>query len=303
MGWLYTPDTYQSALVSGESTLDLKQHSEFAPWVTSKGTLSQRAFSWRGWLNRPWISRLFGTISRPSMAQDGVDVWTSYLRESHVSLFRMPVTGREQMTQDGFGLTFIELVRTAGRARSLLRTHRDLSKKDFMKFSSILPKWGTMRNGECSTQVTHPRPIEDNAYSFWPTTANSTYNHGSNRPALAQSLDTVPWATPTANIWKETGPNIDWDLRDQNRITNLAVQAKLWPTPITVDSLGGHRLTGKNKEAKNIGLSLTDASHLHETTQKDGQDGSNEDYLNPSFVEAMMGMPIGWTDFGPLEIQ
>jgi len=36
---------------------------------------------------------------------------------------------------------------------------------------------------------------------------------------------------------------------------------------------------------------------------KDGENGVTEAFLNPLFVETLMGLPIGWTDFAPLETQ
>lgn len=39
-------------------------------------------------------------------------------------------------------------------------------------------------------------------------------------------------------------------------------------------------------------------SHLAPPTSTDGSDGSSSiPVLNPRFVEALMGFPIGWTDF------
>ena len=338
--WLYTPDTYHSALVSEQSTLDFKAHSELSLWVTSKGTPSLRPFSWRGWKNRPWMSRLFGTILNPLEAQSGVDAWISFLRASPANRFHMPVSMEEQKTKDGSGLTFVELVRTAGRARSLLKTHRGLSKEAFMKFSTILPKWGTLRNGVCSMQVTLKRPIKDKGYSFLPTGRALTSNHGLTELISIPNSESKGWATPTANMWKEVGPNIDWEKRNENRITNLTVQAVLWPTPNARDGsrgpeslkdgkrpsghkgnenlegaalwptptardAGNSRRTTVKKDSwtSNDGTTLTDASHLHEKMTTRGQDGLDQVYLNPRFVELLMGLPIGWTDFAPLETQ
>ena len=261
--------------------------------------------------------RLFGTILDPSTAQHGVDAWTSYLRASPASHFRMPVSMEEQKTKDGSGLTFVELVRTAGRAKSLLKTHRGLSKEDFMRFSTILPKWGTLRNGVCSTQVTVKRPIKDRGYSFLPTGRPSTSNLGPIGPNFTPSSESKAWATPTANMWKEQGPNIDWEKRNKNRVTNLTVQAvlwptptteekgSLWPTPIAQDAGGSRRATVPQKASQKSkdGTTLTDAIRLHADKTTHGQDGLEQAFLNPQFVETLMGLPLGWTDFAPLETQ
>ena len=161
-----------------------------------------------------------------------------------------------------------------------------------------------MRNGVCSTQVTQERPIKDRGYSYWPTNGESIGLHGQSKQEYVQILEKKLWATPTANIWKEVGANTDWEMRDKNRISNLAVQAQFWPTPIGTDALGARRKTARKPHWKSKdGTSLTDASLLHETTVKDGENGVTEAFLNPLFVETLMGLPIGWTDFAPLETQ
>ena len=209
-----------------------------------------------------------------------------------------------------------------------------------MKFSTILPKWGTLRNGVCSMQVTVKRPINDKGYSFLPTGRTSTSNHGLAELISIPNSESKGWATPTANMWKEVGPNIDWEKRNENRITNLTVQAVLWPTPNARDGsrgpeslkdgkrqsghkgnenlegaalwptptardAGNSRRTTVKKDSwtSNDGTTLTDASHLHEKMTTRGQDGLDQVYLNPQFVELLMGLPIGWTDFAPLETQ
>ena len=80
--------------------------------------------------------------------------------------------------------------------------------------------------------------------------------------------------------------------------------AALWPTPIARDAGGSRRETVKKGSWKSKdGTTLTDASHLHAGMTTRGEDGLNQVYLNPQFVETLMGLPLGWTDFAPLETQ
>jgi hypothetical protein len=66
-----------------------------------------------------------------------------------------------------------------------------------------------------------------------------------------------------------------------------------WPTPTATDwkraavTIGATQADGQLTEAV--------ASHLARTTPQDGAHGSPAVFLNPSFVEALMGFPIGWT--------
>jgi len=101
-------------------------------------------------------------------------------------------------------------------------------------------------------------------------------------------------------MWKEVGPNIDWEQRMTDRQSHLPSQAALWPTPTAVTSSRRETARKPHWKAKS-GATLTDASLLHGTIQKGGIDGTSQVLLNPQFVETLMGLPIGWTDFDPLE--
>jgi hypothetical protein len=74
--------------------------------------------------------------------------------------------------------------------------------------------------------------------------------------------------------------------------------AKLYPTPNAADALGGRRakpgtmsLTGKTPDGKKRSVPLASALSL---TGCNGQ-------LNPTWVEWLMGFPLGWTDLEGLE--
>jgi len=80
MAWLFVPglEGWNSALESPSDML-------IELCVTSSGKPTRRLASWPAWKNRPWISRLSGTTSQPSMAACGVVSWTSSLRENRAS--------------------------------------------------------------------------------------------------------------------------------------------------------------------------------------------------------------------------
>ncbi len=79
--------------------------------------------------------------------------------------------------------------------------------------------------------------------------------------------------------------------------------SSFWPTPTVGDSAsaGGRNAPGSNAHP---GTSLTDAIRAHAlpgpqdgTTPPDGETTSSViRVLNPRFVEALMGLPDGWTD-------
>lgn len=72
-----------------------------------------------------------------------------------------------------------------------------------------------------------------------------------------------------------------------------------WPTPAATDSMGARNLTCKRPEGTkhHNGITLTDT--IQPTKE---QSSATKARLNPRFVEWLMGAPIGWTDFGPVEM-
>ena len=89
---------------------------------------------------------------------------------------------------------------------------------------------------------------------------------------LREEVIHVSWATPTARDFKDS-PN-DKTGRDMT----LGKQVNGWSPNLQADPTN-NSINGKP----------------HESLQKG--------YLNPSWVEQMMGLPIGWTDSGYLETE
>jgi hypothetical protein len=134
--------------------------------------------------------------------------------------------------------------------------------------------------------------------------------------------DAQLWPTPSATLVQDRENPETWlarqaKLREEYRAKDwrppampLTIAAKLWPTPTAGDcKSAGSRNTATSKAKP--GVSLTDAATTGDsfgrasrplaTTPKDGSAGSQQDcprprlLLNPEFVEALMGFPIGWT--------
>ncbi|HCC81115.1 MAG TPA: hypothetical protein DEQ25_07395, partial [Methylophaga sp.] len=120
------------------------------------------------------------------------------------------------------------------------------------------------------------------------------------------TVQAVLWPTPNARDGSR-GPETHKDgARLSGHKSNENLEgAALWPTPIARDAGGSRRATvpKTGSQKSKDGTTLTDASRLHETITTRGEDGLNQVYLNPQFVEILMGLPLGWTDFAPLETQ
>jgi hypothetical protein len=89
------------------------------------------------------------------------------------------------------------------------------------------------------------------------------------------------WASPNARDWKDSGAS-----QGNRKSPNLGTQVH-WPTPRTKGMCGGSGswdLLNKNttkEQAKQMGA-------------------GNGGKLNPTWVEWLMGWPLGWTDLKPL---
>ena len=94
------------------------------------------------------------------------------------------------------------------------------------------------------------------------------------------------WMTPKASDGEFGTPRTTG--RPMERSTHLGTQVKIWPTPRTAGMCGGTgswELLNKNttkEEARLMGA-------------------GNGGKLNPTWVEWLMGWPLGWTDLKPLE--
>jgi hypothetical protein len=137
------------------------------------------------------------------------------------------------------------------------------------EFSETWPQWGLMRDGECWEQLTLEQTIRGT------------------ESGLSEKLPT-PQATdhrskPTSASWKAKG-GMNYSL------ANPEIQKK-WPTPKVQDS----------RHAKTRHLNESDdhwKSNLGEVVSAQVNGGS----LNPTWVEWLMGWPLGWTDLKPLEM-
>lgn len=107
------------------------------------------------------------------------------------------------------------------------------------------------------------------------------------------------YPTPTATSYGSSNNGSPHDGREEYATKgspSLQRWAQDWPTASATDAKGsrrhGYMLKG------NPGTTLTDAMllFLAQETRKAGERSSSLAVLNPAFVEALMGLPNGWTD-------
>ncbi len=156
------------------------------------------------------------------------------------------------------------------------------------EFSETWPKWGSMQDGECLELATLERPIRESESGLWGTPrvgmargGNFYYDRGKHNleEQVGAAEYAKTWPTPMASDGNMTN-NPRKDGR-QNQLPNVV---KAFPTPKARDWKDG---TSKGPEGwtGDLGKAVNPS--------KDG--GS----LNPTWVEWLMGWPLGWTDLKP----
>jgi hypothetical protein len=116
------------------------------------------------------------------------------------------------------------------------------------------------------------------------------------------------WPTPVANDDNKS-PEAHLAMKARMKggprqtITSLQVLVQQWPTPTAGDSNSSGAAGYSIASGRHSGTTLTDAAvrgRQAPTTAPNGQPTSGKAVLNPQFVEALMGWPIGASGLQPL---
>jgi hypothetical protein len=155
-------------------------------------------------------------------------------------------------------------------------SQRDLfSDLGYQMFSGTWPSSGSMRNGRVYQRPPLVPRTSATGSSSWPTPVASDAGKDRGSSAgwgLRDAVRRLRWPTPNARDHKDTGANVDYKrVAARSKLAGAVMTRTPWPTPTSSrrDGLQSH---GKN--------AITGA-------------------LNPTWVEWLMGFPLGWTDCGP----
>lgn len=210
MAWLYVPGLEASSLDSSSSSETPTDVS-----AMSSGKVSPRPPSWSGWKTRPWIERLSGTTSAPSLATSTAARWISSLEGSRASHSAALADAAELMTPAGCGQRSPEPFATYDRASSSWRMCEESSPRRRTSprsntSSKTWPTSGSMRNGNCYKRPKSEPPTSVSGGGLLPV-----------------------WPTPVAH---DDNKSVDAYLAMKKRygrktITSLQVAVQMWPTP------------------------------------------------------------------------
>jgi len=167
----------------------------------------------------------------------------------------------------------------------LWRTAQCSLLEDLNESLQILPAWGMTVGGELYLRPTLVRRIKEKEFGYWLT---------------PNCMDSLPTRSPEA-LKKQ------YDNNRQGRTTHSTLReqvvypppSQMWPTPATRDYKGANGFKATQEK-----LSQGRRSHMGQLPNAVMMD-KNEAIggtLNPTWVEWLIGWPLGWTDLKPLEM-
>jgi len=233
----------------------------------------------------------FGLTSRLLTDTDGEDVLRSFLADfpAKTSALPAPEMGLTEPDQVS-GFRWPGSFAKYSPSGCSWKTRQCSLLGGLVEFSETWPRWGLMRNGECSARPTAELPTFGSESGLLPTPVaidtGSRFNRSASagaalRPTLGAMARFDLWPTPTASLGTKGGRVTPRKGREGGTLIE-AVSDRMWPTPTAQD-------------AKNNGGG---SQHVRNTKPLNAEVGGQ---LNPQWVEWLMGWPIGWTSLEPLE--
>lgn len=272
MAWTYLVGTAVSAS-------DLENGS--GPSPIAKSTDIAKAFYCPECLKIDCIGGLFGTILKPSPSLNSRTGLKSCTAVSLAKTF--PLLALEKVWKVSEAVFFLDCVPWSKKSSPLScswKTSQPLELGVFERSSFNLQIWGMTVAGLVYQPLKlEPRTLEKGG-SYWATPKASE---------IEESYENY-----IARMKRSPDPKTNTKVRP----SNLAVQVKapqFWPTPAYRDYKGVRRnlKKGENVSGKGVsyGMDLTQA-----VRHKDSLVGGK---LNPTWIEWLMGVPLGWTELNP----
>ena len=266
----------------------------------------------RRWKRVSWLQHLFTRTLKPSHRKSFETALTSSLAVTPANHFQQQDNERVQMTSDTSGHISDNTSKQLDLLESSLKTSKAISRLDSTASSATWKKMVTEQRGEYSQRVKLAHHTNEKEFTSWPTATvfdvtggsyptqlvngqwRSKHSQDPDSPWYGEKLkDAVEtaermWATPTtqevehpnAKLTK-SGRRLSRDGKSSHSL-NLADQVKMWPTPTVGEEK--FRLKGNSQ-----------ASHCLEAKARKGELDNRVGQLNPEWVEALMGVPPGWT--------
>ena len=321
MSWLYSQALVEEYL--GENSLDGEQ---FAPL---NGNRTQQAYCAPDKMTG--FSRLsqFGMTYKPLTENRGKELLTLYLAAFHAKTSAQQEKAQE-LTENGLecGEKWHGLLARFDPNSHLWRTVQCSLVEDLNESLQTLPQWGMTVGGELYLLPTLVQTTNENESGLWltPSTVDIPIRsaesmekrldyrkkigrNGVGAGCLSEQVEWSGTGLPIGYITKETWPTPVsspsvvsqtvgstislLNSRDREQGTLMeAVVKKMFPTPQASDNRDRGNMSNpsiQRRVAKGKQIMLSQSVD------------QNSGHLNPTWVEWLMGWPLGWTDLKPLE--
>jgi hypothetical protein len=279
MSWLFSRALVEE--YSGEGSLGGEPCAQLNLMPT------RRPFSLKGKTMVSFDLSQYGVTSKHLTESRGEELLMSFLAGFHAKTSAQLEKEQELPEKEvGSGWKWRESSVKYDPAMRLWKTRQCLLLEDSEWFSETWPRWGTLRDGECWELPMSARPIFERGSGLWRTPtaedcADREFARNSRgEPKLSAQVKLFP--TPTASAYGSCQGGSAGRDGQPNRPS--------FPTPRTKSkSGGGIGLDGGTGSREKI------IANLGEKACKELTGGS----LNPTWVEWLMGWPLGWTDLQP----
>ena len=215
-----------------------------------------------------------GMTFKPLTEDHGEDVLTSFLEAFPAKTLAAPAKAKaSKETDHPCGNTWRESLEKFDLDTHTWKTHQCLWDEDLQPSSVILPKWGMMLDGVLWERTTLPRLTSGTGYGSWPTPKSS-------EPGMSAK-------TSGRAVEKST------HLTTQVALAEGMINPKtgnMWPTPRCFM----HKDAAYDRGKANLGEVVCGQEGATIENPINGQ-------LNPTWVEWLMGWPIGWTSMDTIE--
>lgn len=290
MSWIFS-QALVTAYANSPSSLELVEEfsaascSDGEPSPPSSGESTPQAYCAPDKMTA--FSRLsrFGMTFKPLTASHGADLLTWYLAASRAKTSALPEKALASPESDqACGPTWRGSLAKYDPVSLSWKTVQLCLLGDSELSSVIWPRSGMTAGGECWELPTLEPITSATGSGLWQTpvaddSVNRVAGKWNSRGEPKLSAQVLQWPTPLANSHTGAGhgPN-------KTGAPNLQTMVKAWPTPAARDYRSSNKLSYEDRGGGKKGEQLPNAVG--------GQ-------LNPTWVEWLMGWPLGWTDLKP----
>ena len=275
MSWLYSQALVEEYL--GDISLDGEQS------VQSSGNNTQQAYCAPDKMKK--FSRLsrFGMMFKPLTEDLGEELLKLYLGAFLVKTYQPLEKETDLMVNDQeCGERWHGLLARYNPNTHSWKTVQCSLLEDLEQSLEIWPRWGLMQNGVCWEQTPLVLPINETVYGFsLPTPVASDATSG----AVIGKNDM--FYTTSTGMPRKVNQN------GKDGSVGLGRLIQMWPTPQASDNRDRGNMSNPSVQRRvDIGKQVMLSQSVD----------PNSGQLNPTWVEWLMGWPLGWTDLKPLEM-